>query len=50
MTAGPSYGIDMGLNSLGDRPTGQATRLAQNDFGPGLLSPIQVVAAGPCRS
>ncbi|MFE3058371.1 MMPL family transporter [Nocardia sp. NPDC059239] len=45
--AGIRYGIDMGLNSLGDRPTGQATRLVQNDFGPGLLSPIQVVAAGP---
>ncbi|MET8429158.1 hypothetical protein [Nocardia sp. NPDC004860] len=45
--AGIRYGIDMGLNSLGDRPTGQATRLVQNDFGPGLLFPIQIVAAGP---
>lgn len=41
------YGIDMGLNSLGDSPTGQATRLVQNTFGPGLLSPIQVVVTGP---
>ncbi|MVU83217.1 MMPL family transporter [Nocardia sp. ET3-3] len=44
---GIRYGIDMGLNSLGDRPTGQATRLVQDNFGPGLLSPIQVVATGP---
>ncbi|WP_051178362.1 MMPL family transporter [Nocardia concava] len=44
---GIRYGIDMGLNSLGDRPTGHATRLVQDDFGPGLLSPIQVVASGP---
>lgn len=44
---GIRYGIDMGLNSLGDRPTGQATRLVQKEFGPGLLSPIQVVASGP---
>ncbi|MFE3195257.1 MMPL family transporter [Nocardia sp. NPDC059240] len=44
---GIRYGIDMGLNSLGDRPTGHATRLVQDNFGPGLLSPIQVVASGP---
>ncbi|GAB0102912.1 MMPL family transporter [Nocardia sp. JMUB6875] len=44
---GIRYGIDMGLNSLGDRPTGQATRLVKDNFGPGLLSPIQVVASGP---
>ncbi|WP_327140820.1 MMPL family transporter [Nocardia sp. NBC_01327] len=44
---GMKYGIDMGLNSLGDSPTGQATRLVQNTFGPGLLSPIQVVVTGP---
>ncbi|MGW4245095.1 MMPL family transporter, partial [Nocardia sp. NPDC004722] len=43
---GIRYGIDMGLNSLGDRPTGHATRLVRDDFGPGLLSPIQVVASG----
>ncbi|AYF76112.1 MMPL family transporter [Nocardia yunnanensis] len=44
---GIRYGIDMGLNALGDRPTGQATRWVLDDFGPGLLSPIQVVASGP---
>lgn len=44
---GIKYGIDMGLGSLGDRPAGQATRLIQDNFGPGLLSPIQVVFTGP---
>ncbi|MFC9999953.1 MMPL family transporter [Nocardia sp. NPDC127526] len=43
---GIRYGIDMGLGSMNDRPAGQATRLVQENFGPGLLSPIQVVAAG----
>ncbi|MEC3958760.1 MMPL family transporter [Nocardia sp. CDC153] len=44
---GIRYGIDMGLDALGDRPTGHATRLVRDNFGPGLLSPIQVVASGP---
>ncbi|WP_067546141.1 MMPL family transporter [Nocardia crassostreae] len=44
--AGIRYGIDMGLGSMSDRPAGQATRLVQDNFGPGLLSPIQVVATG----
>ncbi|MBF6329998.1 MMPL family transporter [Nocardia transvalensis] len=44
---GLRYGIDMGLGSLADRPTGQATRLVQENFGPGLLAPIEVVATGP---
>ncbi|MFI6869744.1 MMPL family transporter [Nocardia sp. NPDC050406] len=44
--SGIKYGIDMGLNSLADRPSGQATQLIQREFGPGLLSPIQVVVAG----
>ncbi|GAB4587297.1 MMPL family transporter [Nocardia sp. IFM 10818] len=43
---GIRYGIDMGLGSMNDRPAGQATRLVQDNFGPGLLSPIQVVATG----
>ncbi|MEV0295462.1 MMPL family transporter [Nocardia sp. NPDC050710] len=41
------YGIDMGLDSLSQRPTGQATRLVQDKFGPGMLAPISVVATGP---
>ncbi|MEV6070695.1 MMPL family transporter [Nocardia sp. NPDC052001] len=45
--AGMKYGIDMALGSLGDRPAGQATQLIRSEFGPGLLSPIQVVLTGP---
>ncbi|MFQ6394066.1 MMPL family transporter [Nocardia sp. KC 131] len=45
--AGIRYGVDMGLGSLADRPTGQATSLVQQNFGPGLLAPIEVVATGP---
>lgn len=44
---GIKYGIDMGLESLGERPTGEATRLIGDGFGPGLLSPIQVAMTGP---
>ncbi|UFS99294.1 MMPL family transporter [Nocardia huaxiensis] len=44
---GIRYGIDMGLGSLADRPSGQATQLVRDNFGPGLLSPIQVVVTGP---
>ncbi|MFJ4657586.1 MMPL family transporter [Nocardia sp. NPDC088792] len=43
---GIRYGIDMGMGSLGDRLSGQATRLVNDNFGPGLLSPIQIVATG----
>lgn len=45
--SGLRYGIDMGLGSLSGQPTGQATRLVQDNFGPGLLAPIEVVATGP---
>lgn len=44
---GIRYGVDMGLTSLVDRPTGQATELVRQNFGPGLLAPIEVVATGP---
>ncbi|WP_063044215.1 MMPL family transporter [Nocardia pseudovaccinii] len=44
---GIRYGVDMGLTSLADRPTGQATELVADNFGPGLLAPIEVVATGP---
>ncbi|MBL1077972.1 MMPL family transporter [Nocardia sp. 2] len=44
---GMRYGIDMGLGSLSKLPSGEATRLVRDNFGPGLLSPIQVVATGP---
>ncbi|WP_239476552.1 MMPL family transporter [Nocardia arizonensis] len=41
------YGVDMGLRALGDRPSGQASALVEQNFGPGLLSPITVLATGP---
>lgn len=44
---GINYGIDMGLRSLADHPTGQATQLVQQQFGPGLLAPVTVAATGP---
>ncbi|MFX0574905.1 MMPL family transporter [Nocardia nepalensis] len=44
---GIRYGVDMGLTSLAARPTGQATELVRQNFGPGLLAPIEVVATGP---
>ncbi|MGV9615990.1 MMPL family transporter [Nocardia xishanensis] len=44
---GIRYGIDMGLGSLGGRPSGEATRLVEDDFGPGLLAPLTVLATGP---
>ena len=44
---GLRYGVDMGLRSVADQPSGQATRLVQENFGPGLLAPIEVVATGP---
>ncbi|WP_067719735.1 MMPL family transporter [Nocardia yamanashiensis] len=44
---GIKYGIDMGLGSLGDQPSGRATRLVQDNFGPGLLSPVQLTVSGP---
>ncbi|MFG1797223.1 MMPL family transporter [Nocardia sp. NPDC049149] len=43
---GLRYGVDMGLNSLGDRPSGQAITLVEQNFTPGLLGPIEVVATG----
>ncbi|WP_067892490.1 MMPL family transporter [Nocardia vaccinii] len=43
---GLRYGVDMGLRSVAGQPTGQATRLVQENFGPGLLAPIEVVATG----
>ncbi|MFI9511000.1 MMPL family transporter [Nocardia sp. NPDC052566] len=43
---GIEYGIDMGLRSLDGKATGQATALVRDNFGPGLLAPISVLATG----
>jgi len=42
-----AHGIDMGINSLDGRPSGRATELVRDEFGPGLLAPLTVVATGP---
>ncbi len=44
---GIQYGVDMGIGSLGERPSGRATTLVEDNFGPGLLGPISLVATGP---
>lgn len=44
---GLRYGIDYGLRSLADTPSGRANAVLQQDFSPGLMSPIQIVATGP---
>ncbi|MET7773360.1 MMPL family transporter [Nocardia sp. NPDC005366] len=44
---GIHYGVDMGIGSLGERPSGRATALIEDNFGPGLLGPITVIATGP---
>lgn len=41
------HGIDMGLHSLDGRPSGRAADLVREEFGPGLLAPLTVVATGP---
>ncbi|MBH0780244.1 MMPL family transporter [Nocardia bovistercoris] len=41
------YGIDMGVGALGERPSGRAAQLTEQNFGPGLLAPITVLATGP---
>ncbi|WP_018180036.1 MMPL family transporter [Jongsikchunia kroppenstedtii] len=43
---GLRYGIDYGLRSLADTPSGRANTVLQQDFSPGLMSPIQIVATG----
>ncbi len=37
-------GIDLGLNSIADTPTGKAETILTQKFSPGLLSPIQILA------
>ncbi|HEY1920528.1 MAG TPA: MMPL family transporter [Streptosporangiaceae bacterium] len=41
------YGIDLGTSSLTGRPSAQAQQVLDNSFGPGLVSPVQVVITGP---
>ncbi|MFI6165990.1 MMPL family transporter [Nocardia sp. NPDC051052] len=43
---GLRYGVDVGTEALADRPSGQAISLVEQNFTPGLLAPIEVVATG----
>ncbi|MFI7003130.1 MMPL family transporter [Nocardia sp. NPDC050175] len=43
---GLRYGVDVGTEALTDRPSGQAIALVEQNFTPGLLAPIEVVATG----
>ncbi|GAA2631385.1 MMPL family transporter [Actinomadura fulvescens] len=41
------YGIDLGVSSLKDKPTGKAQQILDRSFSPGTVSPIQIVVTGP---
>jgi RND superfamily putative drug exporter len=41
------YGIDLGTASLTGQPTAQAQQVLERSFGPGAVSPIQIVVTGP---
>ncbi|WP_280408845.1 MMPL family transporter [Nocardia brasiliensis] len=43
---GLRYGVDVGLGSLTDRASGQGLTSVQQNFTPGLVSPIEVVVTG----
>ncbi|PXX62487.1 RND superfamily putative drug exporter [Nocardia tenerifensis] len=43
---GLRYGVDVGTDALADRPAGHAIALVEQNFTPGLLAPIEVVATG----
>jgi RND superfamily putative drug exporter len=43
---GLRYGIDLGTTSLGDKPAAQAQRVLDRSFGPGVVSPVQIVVTG----
>jgi RND superfamily putative drug exporter len=41
------YGIDLGTASLTGQPTAQAQQALERSFGPGAVSPIEIVVTGP---
>ncbi|WP_405162422.1 MMPL family transporter [Nocardia sp. NBC_01499] len=43
---GLRYGVDVGTESLANHPSGRAIALVEQNFPPGLLAPIEVVATG----
>ncbi len=46
---GMSYGLDLGVRALDERPTGHAQQVLVEQFSPGAVSPIQVVVADGAR-
>ena len=44
-TLGLKVGIDLGLSSIADKPSGKAAVILEREFTPGALSPVQVLAS-----
>jgi putative drug exporter of the RND superfamily len=42
---GMQLGIDLGLSAIADTPTGKAEVILTEEFSPGLLSPVQILAS-----
>lgn len=42
-----NLGLDLGINTLADRSSGQGVAVLQRYFSPGVLSPIQIVVEDP---
>ncbi|WP_406232937.1 MMPL family transporter [Nocardia sp. NBC_01009] len=45
--AGVRYGVDMGTAALSETASGKAGAIATDNFAPGLLAPITLIATGP---
>ncbi|MEV4234876.1 MMPL family transporter [Nocardia sp. NPDC050408] len=43
---GIRYGMDMGTAAMGDTASGKASKVASENFAPGLLAPITIVVTG----
>jgi len=41
------YGIDLGTASLTGKPSAKAQQVLERSFGPGVVSPVQIVLTGP---
>ncbi|WP_246010677.1 MMPL family transporter [Nocardia mexicana] len=41
------YGLNMGIDNLGDRPSGQAAQVLADKFPPGTMAPIEIIATAP---
>ncbi len=43
---GIKYGLDMGISALSDTPAGKGLIVLSDEFGPGLLAPVEIVVTG----